>query len=186
MKGLPSGLTRENSLPLIMQKIYSLLFLLMLACSPANKEQAEQDQTSEEQESTASINLDDLQGEWQQLTEQEDGSYIIFRPCDADNMMIQVNSDTLMIGWGQDATFALIKSFYVDEAGRVVLVVHDLDENTAKTYFMQWEDDNDPLAGWFLFGLDELPVRMAHESILDQYTTVEQPCRECWDDCEEE
>ena len=169
-----------------MQKIYPLLFLLALACSPSSKEQTEQDQAFDEQESTASISLDDLQGEWQQLTEREDGSYIIFRPCDADNMMIQVNSDTLMIGWGQDATFALIKSFYVDEAGRVVLSVHDQDENATKTYFMQWDDDNEPLAGWFLFGLDELPVLMAHESILDRYAVVQQPCRECWDDCEEE
>lgn len=170
-----------------MQKLYpTLLTLLALACSPSNKEQTDQGQSSDEQESSASISLDDLQGEWQQLTEREDGSYIIFRPCDADNMMIQVTSDTLMIGWGQDATFALIKSFYVDEAGRVVLSVHDQDENATKTYFMQWEDHNDPLAGWFLFGLDELPVLMAHESILDRYVVVQQPCRECWDDCEEE
>ncbi|MBX2968773.1 MAG: hypothetical protein KF803_05345 [Cyclobacteriaceae bacterium] len=169
-----------------MQKLYLLLFLLALACSPSNKEQTEQDQASDEQESTGSISLDDLQGEWQQLTEREDGFYIIFRPCDADNMMIQVNSDTLMIGWGQDASFALIKSFYVDEAGRVVLSVHDQDENATKTYFMQWEDDNEPLAGWFLFGLEEPPILMAHESILDRYTVVQQPCRECWDDCEEE
>lgn len=170
-----------------MQKLYpALLTLLALACSPSNKEQADQGQSSNEQESSASISLDDLQGEWQQLTEREDGSYIIFRPCDADNMMIQVTSDTLLIGWGQDATFALIKSFYVDEAGRVVLSVHDQDENVTKTYFMQWEDDNDPLAGWFLFGLEEPPILMAHESIVDRYEVVQQPCRECWDDCEEE
>jgi hypothetical protein len=169
-----------------MQKLYSLLLILVvMACSPSNKEQAE-DQIFDEEESTASISLDDLQGEWQQLTEREDGSYIIFRPCDADNMMIQVNSDTLMIGWGQDATFALIKSFYVDEAGRVVLSVHDQDAHATKTYFMQWEDDNDPLAGWFLFGPEEPPVLMAHQSIVHRYAVVQQPCRECWDDCEEE
>lgn len=165
-----------------MQKFHTIFFLLVAACSPSGKDQGQ----SSDQQKTGSIGLNDLQGEWQQLTEQDDGTYIIFRPCDADNMMIQVNSDTLVIGWGQDASFALIKSFHTDEAGRLVLTVHDQDENVAKTYCMQWEDDNEPVTSWFLYGLDEWPVRMAHESILYKYTVVQQPCSECWDDCEEE
>ncbi len=168
------------SLSLNMQNLYPLLFLLVMACSSGRQE------NSDKSAAGASSTLSDLQGEWQQLTEQDDGTYIIFRPCDADNMMVQVNSDTLMIGWGQDASFALIKSFYIDEAGRLVLSVHDQDENIAKTYYMQWEDDNEPITGWFFFGLDEQPVRMAHESILYKYAVVQQPCSECWDDCEEE
>ncbi|MBX2961461.1 MAG: hypothetical protein KF687_03055 [Cyclobacteriaceae bacterium] len=165
-----------------MRYLYTLLFMLMLACSPSSKEQTNQTSTNQ----LTSFGLDDLQGEWQRLTEDEDGTYIIFRPCDADNVMIQVNSDTLIISWGQDASFGLIKSFYTDEAGRLVLSVHDQDENVAKTYFVQWEDDNDPIAGWFLFGLDEPPMLMAYESILERYEVVQQPCSECWDDCEEE
>ncbi|MBX2944286.1 MAG: hypothetical protein KF725_00520 [Cyclobacteriaceae bacterium] len=166
-----------------MRNLYPLFLLLAMACSSGRQENSEKSAAGT---SSTSFTLSDLQGEWQQLTEQDDGSYIIFRPCDADNMMVQVNSDTLMIGWGQDASFALIKSFYIDEAGRLVLSVHDQDENLAKTYYMQWEDDNEPITGWFFFGLDERPVRMAHESILYNYTVVQQPCSECWDDCEEE
>lgn len=160
--------------------------MLVVSCSPSRQEQPDEVQSSDEAASAESVRLDDLQGEWQEITEQEDGTYIIFRPCDADNRLVQVKSDTLLIGWGQDASFALIRSFYMDEAGRVVLSVHDQDENASKTYYMQWEDDTEPIASWFLYGLDEPPVRMAHESILSRYKVVQQPCRECWDDCEEE
>lgn len=166
-----------------MQNFFPLLLVLVMACSSGRQENSDKSASGV---SSTSFTLSDLQGEWQQLTEQDDGTYIIFRPCDADNMMVQINSDTLMIGWGQDASFALIKSFYIDEAGRLVLSVHDQDENIAKTYYMQWEDDNEPISGWFFYGLDEWPVRMAHESILYKYTVVQQPCSECWDDCEEE
>lgn len=170
-----------------MRTQYLFLFVMLTsACSSPRQENPDQTQTSEENGSVESISLDDLKGEWQELTEQEDGTFIIFRPCDADNRLVQVKSDTLLIGWGQDASFALIRSFYVDEAGRVVLSVHDQDENAAKTYYMQWEDDTEPIANWFLYGLDEPPVLMAHESILGRYKKIQQPCRECWDDCEDE
>ncbi len=169
-----------------MRNLYPLLFLVALACSPSNKEQADLGQPSDEEESTGSISLDDLQGEWQQLTEREDGSFFIFKPCDADNMMMRVSSDTLMIGWGQDATLALIKSFYTDEAGRLVITVHDQDENIMRTYYMQWEYDTDPLTKWYFFDMDEPPILMAHEDIVGNYTVYQQPCSECWDDCEDE
>jgi len=169
-----------------MQRFYPLLFLIPLACSPSTKNETDQDQTSGENKSFGSISLDDLQGEWQELTEREDGSLYIFKPCDADNMMMRVSSDTLMIGWGQDATLALIKSFYVDEAGRLVLSVHDQDENIMRTYYMQWEHDTDPLTRWYFWDLDESPVLMAHEDIADNYMVYQQPCSECWDDCEDE
>ena len=163
-----------------------LVMILAWACSKSRQENPDQTQSFEDAVSVESIRLDDLKGEWQELTEQEDGTYIIFHPCDADNRMVQVKSDTLLIGWGQDASFALIRSFYVDEAGRVVLSVIDQDDNTVRTYFIHREDNTGLIANWFLFGLDEPPVRMAHESILDQYKKVQQPCRECWDDCEDE
>jgi hypothetical protein len=164
----------------LMRDLLLVLSLLICSCSPSGKDSNE---TSSE---SASSTLAQLEGEWQRLTDWGNGQQVIFRPCDADNLMMQINSDTLMIGWGQDATTAIIRSFYTDEDGRVILTVTDLDEDARKVYAFQFEDAAGKLARWWLYGNDEESELFAHEDLLEQYNTYEQPCSECWDDCDDE
>ena len=149
---------------------------MLFGCSQAKNEST----VSAESDS---FTLAQLEGEWQMLTDWGDGQQVIFYPCDADNRSIQVSSDTLVIGWGQDASIGLIKSFYTEEDGRIIFTVDDLDSETSNTYIFQFEDEDKKVTRWWMFGDDESSV-FVHEDKADEYSTYEQPCQECWDDCE--
>ncbi|MFN3841522.1 MAG: hypothetical protein ACK4RF_12525 [Cyclobacteriaceae bacterium] len=154
-----------------------VLLALVVACSPSEKKQ---------EVSNSKSLLHELQGEWEHLTKWPDGKWVVFRPCDADNLSIEVMGDTLVIGWGQDASFGIIRSFAEsDVPGVYVITVTDQDEQTTKTYRMMWEDEAHNLAEWWLWDDDESVV-MARAHVLGNYTAIEQPCQECWDDCEED
>ncbi len=158
-------------------KWIAALLVFVGACSPAGKKQ--------EQAETKSL-LTELQGEWERLTKWSDGQWVVFRPCDADNMSLQIMGDTLVIGWGQDASFAIIRSFAEsDVPGVWAITVFDQDEQVTKTYRMVWEDDDHNLAEWWLYDDDE-SVLLARSNLLGNYRAIEQPCYECWDDCDEE
>jgi len=153
-----------------------LAVVVLFGCSQVKKESVESTQSK-------SFTLAQLEGEWQMLTDWGDGQQVIFRPCDADNRTIQVYSDTLVIGWGQDATIGLIKSFYTEEDGRIILKVADLEGDTDNTYIFQLEDEKGKLARWWMFGNDEADF-FVHEDRAQEYSSYEQPCEECWEDCE--
>ena len=157
-----------------------LIFLVFSILSCRQK----QDAVGQAAETTADT-LDELQGEWQMLTEMGDNQWVIYSPCDADNQMIQVHSDTLLIGWGQDASIGLVTSFYRGDDGRVVLTVSDPDRDERATYSFQFDDETRKLARWWLYE-DDSSALFAHEDILDNYAAYEQPCSECWDDCEDQ
>lgn len=160
-----------------MTKIVAGWLVVFMACSPSGKKEIQTD--------TPSL-LTELQGEWERLTKWPDGTWVVFRPCDADNLSIQITGDTLVIGWGQDASFGIIRSFAESEMpGIFILTVDDQDEQTTKTYRMMWEDEAHNLAEWWLWDDDESVITV-HSGLLGNYTAIEQPCHECWEDCEEE
>jgi hypothetical protein len=161
---------------------YLLLALVAVACSPSkkNNEQAGIHSTS------SALLLRNLQGEWERLTKWPDGNWVVFRPCDADNLSMHIAGDTVVIGWGQDASFGIIRSFAESEMpGMYVLTVADQDEQTILTYRMMWDDEAHNRAEWWLWDDDE-SVMLVRAELLDQYKLIEQPCYECWEDCEEE
>lgn len=158
-------------------KPVAAFLVILTACSPSAKK--------EDGKTSVSL-LTELQGEWERLTTWPDGNRVVYRPCDADNLSIQVMGDTLLIGWGQDASFGLVRSFSESEMPGIYLVtVYDHDADSTLTYRMMWEDDAHNLAEWWLWDDDE-SVIVARTAVLGNYAIIEQPCQECWDDCEEE
>jgi len=161
--------------------ILSLAFLA-LACTPSKK----RDEQAGTPATSSALLLQKLQGEWERLTKWPDGNWVVFRPCDADNLSMQIAGDTVVIGWGQDASFGIIRSFAESEMpGIYVLTVADQDEQTILTYRMMWDDEAHNRAEWWLWDDDE-SVILVRAELLDQYKLIEQPCYECWEDCEEE
>jgi hypothetical protein len=154
------------------------VFIALLLITGCTTKQSDQSQPVE-----STFQLTDLEGEWQMLTEMDNGEQVIFYPCDADNLSIMAYGDTLVIGWGQDASMALIKSFYSDD-DKIVLVVNDLEGGQESTFFFQFENESGTLARWWLYGDDSSNVYV-HEDDAEQFSSYEQPCEECWDDCDD-
>ncbi|MCS6973257.1 MAG: hypothetical protein N2044_07170 [Cyclobacteriaceae bacterium] len=170
-------------------KPYLFLFLLVFlqVCGKRSSDQEYMDDRTDEEVNhlTPSL-LSELQGDWEKLTQWQDGSWVVFRPCDADNLSITVNTDTLVIGWGQDASYAIVEEIVEDEVpGRYVVTVRDPESDEPLTYFFEWDNHEHTLVRWWLWGLEQPPDLLARLDILDQYKEFKQPCHECWDDCEE-
>ncbi|QOI96941.1 MAG: hypothetical protein HRU69_05285 [Flammeovirgaceae bacterium] len=159
-----------------MLKFVTFLLMVFVACSPsARKEQPEENRSQV---------VTDLQGGWERLTRWEDGQWVVFRPCDADNMSMEISGDTLVIGWGQDASFGIIRSVAQSEVPEIYILTVEQDEQQV-TYRMRWDDEMYNRAEWWLWEDDE-SVILVRSELLDDYTLIEQPCHECWEDCEEE
>ncbi|MCK6616933.1 MAG: hypothetical protein L6Q51_04750 [Cyclobacteriaceae bacterium] len=161
-----------------MLRYATVLLIVFVACSPSGKKEAPENRDGHSQV------LTDLQGEWERLTRWEDGRWVVFRPCDADNMSMQFSGDTLVIGWGQDASFGIIRSVAESEMPEIYLFTVEQDGQQV-TYRMQWADDGHYMTEWWLWEDDE-SVILVRSELLGSYTHIEQPCYECWDDCEEE
>lgn len=164
-----------------------LLFLFVLeACTHCSSGKKENEYDDKAKSLIHSITAQ-LQGDWEKLTQWPDGSWVIFRPCDADNLSMRISTDTLAIGWGQDVSFAIIKLVeYDDVPNRYAITVHDPDADEELVYFLEWENEEHTLARWWLWGADQASDLLARMDILDRYKEFVQPCYECWDDCEEE
>lgn len=171
-----------------MKTFSKILFILLLAyaCTRRSSGNEEAEYSDEAENLTPSITAE-LQGDWEKLTQWPDGNWVVFRPCDADNLSMRISTDTLSIGWGHDASFAIIEHIeYDDILNRYALTVHDQDTDEELVYFLEWENEEHTLARWWLWGPDQAPDLLARIDILDRYKELVQPCHECWDDCEEE
>ncbi|MBN8651226.1 MAG: hypothetical protein J0L67_07355 [Cytophagales bacterium] len=154
-----------------------LISLVVWACQPKSTET-----TSEHTESNpaAGFSPNELEGEWHMITE-VDGEWILYYPCDADNTFIQLKSDSIVIGWGQDATAGKIENRAID-GDKLTLAVND--SYSVNTY--QVRIDQTGYTEWWLWEDAEKPSRFINAANKSQYKEVRQPCKECWDDCEEE
>lgn len=158
-----------------------ILVVLALTSLLTNCKQQQQEATNTPQEI---IDVSYFSGEWQMLTEQND-SLIIYRPCDADNVMLQLHSDTLVIGWGQDASGGIVTDFQKQPDGRFSLVMKSLDSDYSQKIMVQVEDPFHGLARWWIWddGSEALFVQAKHAKT---YPYIIQPCHECWEDCPDE
>jgi hypothetical protein len=93
----------------------------MSACTP--KPAAEFENSDNEAVTEQASASQDLQGEWHMITE-VDGEWVLYYPCDADNTFIQLKADSIVIGWGQDATAGKIENRAVD-GDKITLAVND-------------------------------------------------------------
>jgi hypothetical protein len=156
-----------------------IIFLLIVAmcCTPkSNEPNAE---SLEIAETENAFEPEDLQGEWHMITE-IDGEWVLFYPCDADNTFIQIKGDSIIIGWGQDATGGKIENWTAD-GDKLTLAVND--SYAVSTYPVSAGPD---YTEWWLWEDAEKPSRFINAINKSQYKEVRQPCKECWEDCEEE
>jgi hypothetical protein len=153
-----------------------LLIGLLAACTQlkSNDERESVEQTNSE------LSLTDLEGEWHMVT-QEEGEWILFYACDADNTKVTIKGDSIVIGWGQDATAGKIESWSVDD-DKFSLVVNDSHE--INVYEVQPAEDG--LMQWHLWDDSEGQSLFVHDRDKNKYRVVKQPCKECWEDCDED
>lgn len=157
----------------------AICFLICLITWACNRKPTET--TTEQTESSpANLSPNVLEGEWHMITE-IDGEWVLYYPCDADNTFIQLKADSIVIGWGQDATAGKIENRAVD-GDKLTLAVNDSYE--VNTY--QVKIDQAGYTEWWLWEDAETPSRFIHASQKSLYKEVKQPCKECWEDCDEE
>ncbi len=161
--------------------ILPIIALIMIRCSGGSTSTPETAAESTPSTTEKSFALSDLSGEWHMLT-QQNGDWVLYYPCDADNTFVQVKGDSIVIGWGQDATLGIIESWTLSDLDELSLVVND--SYTTTTYRVQQTEDG--LTQWWLQDDVEGPSYFTHVREKDLFRTIKQPCKECWEDCEEE
>jgi hypothetical protein len=128
-----------------MRILIFLLAFIIGACSPSPKPENESVGEEKATDSSNDFTLASLAGDWHMVT-QQDNEWVLFYPCDADNTMVSINADSIMIGWGQDATLGKIESWSASN-GSLALVVND--SYSINTYRVEKTDDG--LTQWWLW-----------------------------------
>ncbi len=158
-------------------KFVASVFLIALLAACAQTSSNEETDSTEKTDSNFS--LKDLAGEWHMVT-QEEGEWILFYACDADNTTVTIKGDSIVIGWGQDATGGKIESWSL-ENDKLSLVVND----SYETNVYQVQQAEDGLMQWWLWDDSEGQSLFVHDRDKNKYRVVKQPCKECWEDCDE-
>jgi hypothetical protein len=156
-----------------------LFGLILLSCSPRSNENREEESDIAETQTSTDFSLSDLSGEWHMVT-QEEGEWVLFYACDADNTTVTIKGDSIIIGWGQDATGGKIESWSL-EGDKLSLVVND----SYETNVYQVQEAEDGLMQWWLWDDSEGQSLFVHDRDKNKYQVVKQPCKECWEDCDE-
>ncbi|MBK7651136.1 MAG: hypothetical protein IPJ20_10965 [Flammeovirgaceae bacterium] len=163
-----------------MRTLIFLLAFIIGACSPSPKSEDESVAEVEATNSSNDFTLASLSGDWHMVT-QQNNEWVLFYPCDADNTMVSIHTDSIMIGWGQDATVGKIESWSASK-GSLALVVND--SYSTNTYRVEKTDDG--LTQWWLWEDAEGPSYFISGKDIASYPVIKQPCKECWEDCDDE
>ena len=91
-----------------MRLLTVVMFSLLIACTSKTNLNNEVDSVAE---TISPFKLSDLTGTWHMLT-LEDNEWVLFTACDADNTTVTIKGDSIIIGWGQDATGGKIESWF--------------------------------------------------------------------------
>lgn len=160
-----------------------LTFLILAAaCSSRTAETTSTDSEQITQDIKPGLTPEDLQGEWHMITEQN-GEWVLFYPCDADNTFVQVKGDSIVIGWGQDATGGIIEDWLEGDTGnQITLAVND---SYSVNYYRVEKAENGNTVWWLWEDADN-PSQFINAVNKPNYKEVRQPCKECWEDCDEE
>jgi hypothetical protein len=123
---------------------------------------------------------------WIKLTE-HGGKSVIFYPCDADNIRVELRPDTLIIGWGQDAEQFFIESIDRVEVNQLSIKARSEYEDEPHEFTVELLDDKNSQARWHIWDDASSSELFTEEKVAVQYKEVKQPCRECWEDeqCDE-
>jgi hypothetical protein len=167
-------------------KTTPLLLAMVVACT--NRPSPHRDEAAVTPAGTTAILLDELEGHWENLTPLPDGSWIVYIPCDADNAFLTLYKDTLLIGWGQDVSVTRVEEITPDTQvpGRYRLTAYSDDNPEKLILFWEWANDEQTLLRCWFTRPDQEFGFFVREDNLEQYAVFEQPCHECWEDCDEE
>jgi hypothetical protein len=132
--------------------------------------------------------------EWIALTKR-DGGYIVFKPCDADNASIHIvkadGRDLLQYVWGQEVSMYPITAFQQDSSGvTTITAITETEPPTPFTYSIQVVDPMQKIMLW-KWELNTDGKKQKYEVYFTPdagtFTTVTQPCTECWseEECKE-
>jgi hypothetical protein len=134
--------------------------------------------------------------EWTALTKR-DSSYIVFKPCDADNASIHIvkadGRDVLQYVWGQEVSMYPITAFRQDSSGvTTITVLTETEPHTPFTYSVQVVDPRQRIMLW-KWELNTNGEKQKYEEYFtltdnaSSFTSVTQPCTECWseEECKE-
>lgn len=160
----------------------SLLFLfclivLVFACTPKPAENTT-GHTYPESLTEVTFSPQTLEGEWHMITEVA-GEWVLYYPCESDNAFLQIKGDSVVIGWGQDITEGKIENWSV-ENDELTLVVND--SYSVNTYQVKTRQNG--YTEWWLWDDVEEPSLFIPVNQKSQFKEVRQPCKECWEDCE--
>ncbi len=156
-----------------------LFGLFLWSCSPSSKPDERVPDETGQAIAIEDFTLASLAGDWHMVT-QQDNEWVLFYPCDADNTMVSIQGDSIMIGWGQDATLGKIESWSTSK-GSLSLVVND--SYSINTYRVEKTDDG--LTQWWLWEDAEGPAYFISGKDIASYPVIKQPCKECWEDCDD-
>jgi hypothetical protein len=135
------------------------------------------------------IGLADFPNEWVRLTKR-DGIYTIFKPCDADNASIHIvkadGRDVLQYVWGQEVSMYPITEFQRDTSGITTITVRtETEPYTPFTYNVQVVDPMQRIMLW-KWEMNTNGEKQKYEEYFTladnapSFTTVTQPCTDCW------
>ena len=136
-----------------MRILVPVVFCFILAgCSTGSNSVTEQADVTDSAEiqPASDFTLASLAGEWHMVT-QMDNDWVLFYPCDADNTFVQIKGDSIIIGWGQDATLGKIESWSTSN-DYLSLVVND--SYSTNTYRVQQTEDG--LTQWWLWKMQKV------------------------------
>ena len=125
----------------------------------------------------------DLRSSWEQLT-QQDGKWVIFEPCAPENFSLSWKADTLIIGWGFDATMDVITRIN-SNGDSFSLDVIELNSIPPDRTFRVVPVDTEPgLAHWW-FPNEKEPRLLVRDGYKEEYPIVKEPCEKMLQEMED-
>src|SRR5688572_8142180 len=103
-----------------MKDLYNLILPVMIVAMIACQPQKATSELTGNAHSPDSVSADDFPSSWTKLTDQN-GKLVIFHPCDANNVMVEVRHDTLYLNWGEEEAFYMITSMR-REQNKIILM----------------------------------------------------------------
>lgn len=167
-------------------KVLLLISILFFACIKEKSTVIESSDAKVKQESeeitVIKRSLDDLPSNLIMLTELK-GDWVVFNPCDASNGEIIIQGQKMIWGEGHEAEELMVKNVaYIPNQFSLDI------ESLGKLYKNGIEISIDEKQQRYkirnkLYGGDKTRVFVAKEKLSD-YKVINQPCKECWDDCD--
>lgn len=139
---------------------------------------------------TKHFDLSVIPKNWIQLTE-INKKLAIYNSCDAGNLLITISSNSknqslLLHGQQENYDFSILNSYGLKDT--VFIEAKWKDSNERQNFKFIWTDKENELANW----ITTFPSGSTSDNIFvtsgkkNNFTTINQPCKECWgEDCEE-